>query len=133
MVGLNAQTPVNRTVHLSNIIRAQYAQGRISLPQNGGLYTRFKHVQGVPSGQSGAGYSISKLRMIDLLVERLVRLKGESAAPTPEVAASDITDQDALIQQYASRLTDALRSASSISPSMTAGIAESGMVIDLVA
>jgi len=130
MVSIAAHNTVNRTVHLSNIIRAQYASGKIALPQNGGLYSRFKHIQGIPANSSDGGFSVSKLRMIDLLVERLVQLKGSSVMP---LSSGGDTDQDALISRYAGELAQSLRAADSISPSVTAGIAEPGLLFNLVA
>lgn len=125
----------NSTVHLSNIIRAQYANGRISLPQNGGLFTRLRHVQGVPSQWHDGGYSVSKLRMIDLLVERLVRLKGEHAAGASGGTVTGAeTNVDALLNDYAAQVSSALKNAeTNVAPSITAGIVESGMLFDLVA
>ncbi|MBU8913545.1 MAG: hypothetical protein KOO61_05930 [Spirochaetales bacterium] len=121
---------VNRTIHLSNIIRAQYAQGKIALPQSGGLYSRFKHIQGVPAQAVGGGYSVSKLQMIDLLVERLIQLRGSSVMSSSPGGGAD---QDTLISRYAGELAQTLRAADSISPSVTAGIAEPGMLFSLVA
>ena len=130
MVSIASQSTVNRTVHLSSIIRAQYAPGKIALPQNGGLYSRFKHVQGVPALSSGGGYSVSKLQMIDLLVERLVQLKRHSVTT---LSRGDGADQDGLISRYAGELAQSLRTAENISPSVTAGIAEPGLLFSLVA
>ena len=137
MVGTAAQNTVNRTVHLSNIIRAQYSTGRIALPLSGGAYARLKHVQGIPAQTAGGGYSISKLRMIDILVERLVQLKGKSAAHLSgsegslEGAASG--DPDALLAQYADQVARSFRAANAISPSLTSGLAEPGLLFSLVA
>ena len=130
MVNVVTHNTVNRTVHLSSIIRAQYAPGKITLPQNGGFYTRFKHIQGVPARSAEGGYSVSKLQMIDLLVERLVSLKGHSVA---SLSHGGDADQNALISRYAGELAQSLRAADSISPSVTAGIAEPGLLFSLVA
>ena len=128
MVNIAANNTVNRTIHLSSIIRAQYASGRISLPQNGGLYSRFKHIQGVPSSSSASGYSVNKLQMIDQLIDRLVELKGAAAG-----VRSGESDQDALVAKYATELATAIRSADAVSPSLTAGMATPGMLFSLVA
>lgn len=130
MVSISTQNTVNRTVHLSNIIRAQYSTGKIVLPQNGGLYIRFKHIRGIPAQTAGGGYSVSKLQMIDLLVERLIQLKGNSAAAFSRRGEAD---QDAKISEYAAELAQSLRVADSISPSVTAGIVEPGLLFSLVA
>ena len=98
MSSISTHNTINRTVHLSNIIRAQYATGRIALPQNGGLYARFKHVQGVPAQRADGGYSISKLKMIDMLVERLVQLKGGG---TEASTTGALSDPDSKFSQFA--------------------------------
>jgi hypothetical protein len=139
MAAIAAHSSINRTVHLSNIIRAQYAPGRIALPVSGGVYARLKHVQGVPAQTGDGGFSISKLRMIDILVDHLVQLKGRSGETqldfrnqaSASMAASD--DMDALIAQYAAEVASKLRAAEAISPSVTSGLAQPGMLFSLVA
>ncbi|MFP4329234.1 MAG: hypothetical protein ACOC28_00995 [Alkalispirochaetaceae bacterium] len=65
-----------QNVSLSSILRARYGSGPVSLPMRGGMvYARFKHVQGVPSRGEG-GFTISRLRALDNLIDRLSRLKG---------------------------------------------------------
>ena len=56
MLDVSAVNTLNRTVQLSNIIRAQYSSGRIALPVNNGMYTRLKHVEGVPTRSPGQGF-----------------------------------------------------------------------------
>jgi hypothetical protein len=68
--------------------------------------------------------------MIDVLVERLVQLKGRSY---PLEAGQGETDTDALIQKFSTDLAQSLRKAESVSRSMTAGLAHAGMLFDLVA
>ena len=68
--------------------------------------------------------------MIDLLVERLVSLKGHSVT---SLSQGGDADQDALISRYAGELAQSLRAADNISPSVTAGIAEPGLLFNLVA
>ena len=128
MVGVQAQAH-GRSVQLASILRAQYASGKISLPIDGGLYARFKHVQGVPSA-STPGYSLSKLQMIDLMVERLVQLRGEPVrVPTPQ----GDREASAMIQTLATELHGALQSAETTRGSYAAGVVERGLLLNLVA
>ena len=118
----------NPTVNLSNILRAQYSSGKVALPLDGALYARFRHIQGVPASGNGSGYSISKLQVIDLLVDRLVRLRGreiETPQPRNDAEASRAITQLAS-QVHAELTTGATRP-------FTTGIAESGLVLNLVA
>lgn len=129
MIGVQGQLSAARSIQLSSILRAQYSSGKISFPIDGGLYARFKHVQGVPSA-SGGGYSLSKLQMIDLMVERLTRLRGEGIE-----VESPRNDADAreLIQDLARQIHTALQSADTARGSFAAGLVEPGLVFDLVA
>lgn len=75
-----------QSVSLSSILRARYGSGPVSLPMRGGMvYARFKHVQGVPSRGEG-GFTISRLRALDNLIERLSRLKGNQGENSPTSA-----------------------------------------------
>ena len=129
-MNISPQTTINSTIHLSNLIRAQYSPGRIALPTRAGMYTRLKHVQGVPTQIAGAGYSISKLRMIDLLVDRLVRLKGQ---PMESPTVTSDAEADALVMDYAHQISQALSSASPLAQSFSVVLAEPGLILNLVA
>lgn len=102
-----------RAIHVSKLIRARHSNGRISVPvlRNQAYYARFKHVRGVPSLQDGAGYSLSKLRVLDILIDRLSAAKGR---PVPAVAGSgragELSDQqlDAEIARRARQLAATL-------------------------
>ena len=67
------------TVNPSYLMRARYSNGRISFPvkPSQAIYARFKHVTGVPSNEGG-GVSLSRLRSIDNLIDRLVSIKSSS-------------------------------------------------------
>ncbi|MDR1179182.1 MAG: hypothetical protein LBK44_01650 [Spirochaetales bacterium] len=71
------------TVPLSDVIAiraAAGAGGRVSLPAN--QFVRFEHISGMPTGQGG--YSITKLRILDTLLDRLALLKGGRQQPDTE-------------------------------------------------
>lgn len=120
----------NATINLSSILRAQYSSGKVALPVDGAIYARFRHVQGVPSVGGRVGYSVSKLQVIDLLVDRLVRLSGrEIHAPQPANEAQ----ARSMITDLASKLHTELERANRVNSSVTAGIAEPGLLLNLVA
>lgn len=118
-----------RSVQLTSVLRAQYSSGKISLPIDGGVYARFKHVQGIPS-QSSGGYSLNKLQMIDLMVDRLVRLRGEHAQTT---RPADDAEAGKLIESLARDLQKALHAVDTSRGSFASGLVESGLLFDLVA
>lgn len=128
MVGIQS-SQAGRSVQLTSILRAQYASGKISLPVDGGLYARFKHVQGVPAGSS-SGYSLSKLQMIDIMVERLVRLRGEEA----RIAMPRTEDEAGVaVESLARQLQGAIHAVDTSRWSFAHGVVESGLLFDLVA
>ncbi len=129
MVGIQAQPVSGRSVHLSSILRAQYSSSKVSLPFDGGLYAPLRHVQGVPS-RPGAGYSLSKLQMIDLMVERLVSLRGEPMS-VPRPASERETDR--ALNSLARELHQALRGVATDFGTIASGIVETGMLFSLVA
>jgi len=122
------QSSAVRSVHLGNILRAQYSSSKVSLPVDGGVYARFKHIQGVPSADGG--YSLNKLQMLDIMVERLMRLRGEPVE-TPNPHSAEETSE--ALQSLAARIHDALVNAQTPRGSFAAGIVESGIFFDLVA
>ena len=130
MIGGQAELSGGRSVQLANILRAQYSSGKISLPLDGGLYARFKHVQGVPA-RSTAGYSLSKLQMIDLMVERLVKLRGQAMeVPRPDSDA----EAARIVESLAGELHTALERTPAVGPgTFTQGLVERGMMFSLVA
>ncbi len=126
MNGITAATSPARAIQLSSILRAQYSSGKVALPVDGGVYARFRHVQGVPEAGQG-GFSLTKLQMIDMMVERLVRLQGEGFTPPTNSADSE------LFSQIASDLHQALQGGGAIREAYTAGLAESGIFLDMYA
>ena len=67
------------TVNPSYLMRARYSSGRIAFPvkPSQAIYARFKYVTGIPSNEGG-GVSLSKLRTIDNLIDRLVSIKAST-------------------------------------------------------
>jgi len=123
-----------RTVQLSSIIRAQYSPAKISLPVDSMLYARLKHVQGVPTeglgvdAKGSSGYSLSKLQMIDLMIERLTRLKGQ------HIEVPRIEDEAGKwVATLSGELSAAFRAAQVSGHSFAAGLSGVGLLFDLVA
>jgi len=67
------------TINPSFLMRARYSSGRIAFPvkANQALYAHFKHVTGIPTS-GDKGVSLSKLRTIDKVIDRLVSIKSSS-------------------------------------------------------
>ncbi|MCF7914111.1 MAG: hypothetical protein K9L66_02985 [Spirochaetaceae bacterium] len=67
------------TINPSYLMRARYSSGRIAFPvkANQALYAHFKHVTGIPTS-GDKGVSLSKLRTIDKVIDRLISIKSSS-------------------------------------------------------
>jgi hypothetical protein len=106
--------------------------GRMSLPvtPSNYIYSHFKHVSGTPAPEGVRGVTISKLKILDVLIEQLTQIKKQPEIK-PELSPSD--DRiDALIEQYRSQIrqTQAANAAMPYSPRVTV---PSGAVFNLVA
>lgn len=106
--------------------------GRMSLPvaPSSYIYSHFKHVSGVPAPEGVRGVAITKLKILDVLIEQLSQIKkrGDIGAGGP------VSDDriDVLIEQYESQIRQA-KAASVSMPYNPAPQAPAGAVFNLVA
>ena len=108
--------------------------GRMSLPVSPSayIYSHFKHVSGVPAPEGVQGVTISKLKILDTLIEQLARMKKQPAPSFGESGESQEKRINALIEQYQGQIRAAQAAASAaglISPAAPA----SGTVFSLSA
>ncbi|MBN1411522.1 MAG: hypothetical protein JW969_11810 [Spirochaetales bacterium] len=93
----------SRPVFIPNMLKAQGPGNKLSVPVRPlvSMYARFKHIVGVPSDNIQSNVPVSKLRILDTLIEKLVANKGSSA-----VEAVKITDEniDSMIEQAKTEL-----------------------------
>jgi len=78
------------------------AAGRASLPVAPGMviYSHFKHVSGTPAPEGTQGVNISKLKILDTLIEQLSRMKKQPAADLGPLEENNEERINALIDQY---------------------------------
>lgn len=113
-----------------DIIRIQNMQGgRITAPVNPAhaVYARFKHIQGVPA--KGGGAPIFRLRVLDNLIDRLLRYR-EEVPGLEKLGEMNPESVDPLISELQSRLRSHLLQFPS---SFGGNYPETGMLIDLIA
>lgn len=86
---------------ITSLVAKEHGSGKLALPVDRAalLYSRYKHVRGAPSIGSTAGVPLSKLRALDNLIERLIRLQGNHpiVKHTRELTEGEI---DGLISAY---------------------------------
>jgi hypothetical protein len=107
--------------------------GRMSLPVAPAMYiySHFEHVSGVPAPEGTRGVTISKLKILDTLIEQLSRLKSQGNV---ELEAEGKTEEqvDFLIEQYEQQIRQA-QATSVAMPYATDSLAVTGAVFNLVA
>ena len=114
----------------SNISHSSGASGKLYVPVNPNsvLYAQFNHVSGVPrsSCQSGVpakqgqnGVSISKIQILNTLIDNLSRIK-KSAVTEKNPVMSD-AQAEVLIKNYQAQIQSATQSAKS-TPYALAGV-----------
>ena len=118
----------------TNYAGGGYASGRISLPvpPSQYIYSQFEHVSGVPAPEGTRGVAVSKLKILDVLIDQLSQMKKK---PDPSFGATGpISEEriDALIEQYETQIRGA-RAASAQMPYALKPTAPSGAVFNLVA
>lgn len=76
--------------------------GRMSLPVSPGLviYSHFKHVSGTPAPEGTMGVNISKLKILDTMIEQLSKMKKQPSADFGAFDGNDEKRINALIDQY---------------------------------
>ncbi|MDR0453082.1 MAG: hypothetical protein LBH15_08570 [Treponema sp.] len=109
------------------------AGGKMSLPvaPSAYIYSHFRHVSGVPAPEGSRGVAISKLKILDVLIEQLARIKKKPDAGLTTDALSD-EQIDALIEQYESQIR-AARAANTAMPYRPAPPSTAGAVFSLSA
>lgn len=70
------------------------------------LYSHFDHVSGVAAGSGQNGVSISKIRILNSIIERLSSIKNE-----PKESITDISEEqaDALIKVFQQQMQQAIK------------------------
>jgi hypothetical protein len=84
--------------------------GRMSLPVSPGsyIYSHFKHISGVPAPEGVRGVTINKLKVLDVLIEQLTRMKQKPEPSAPGAGFSPDERLDALIEQYENQIRSAV-------------------------
>jgi hypothetical protein len=109
-------------------------EGKMSLPvsQSNLIYSYFKHVSGVAANEGQRGVAITKLKVLDVLIEQLVQLKRTDRSVLS--AGSNLSDEhiDALIVQYENQIR-ASQAAAVAMPYNPVPMAPAGALINLMA
>jgi hypothetical protein len=85
---------------------SEASKGRLSLPVSPGMviYSHFKHVSGTPAPDGVQGVNISRLKILDTLIEQLSRMKSRPIADFGNSEGTDEKRINALIEQYQNQI-----------------------------
>jgi hypothetical protein len=106
------------TISVTQMLRPQIIGGKVGVSvQDFSVFTQFKHITPLPVSGDAPGYSASRLRLLDTLIDRLIKLKESSVDSSDYENAAGMSNAaiDALIDQYATRYQNiSARSAESL-------------------
>jgi hypothetical protein len=107
--------------------------GRMSLPVSPAsyIYSHFKHVSGVPAPEGTQGVAISKLKILDVLIEQLSQMKKRTDVSPAEAGSVSEDRINALIDQYEQQIRQA--SAASAAMPYPAPQVATGALLNLTA
>ena len=97
------------TLPITDIIAVRATSGRVSVPS--AQFVSLEHISGMPAAGQTGGYSITKLRILDALLDRLAVLKGERPSAQTEGLSGE--GLDTTIENLQKNLRDALKNVSS--------------------
>jgi hypothetical protein len=104
------ETGYSRQLTLSSLIQARNVSitnsGKVGVPvdRQSYMYARFKHVHGVPVNDGARGVSLSRLKTLDILIDRLAKLKNTAVKLDP----ADKQDVNELISRYSNEIRSLL-------------------------
>ena len=104
----------------------------VTVKPNQVLYSQFEHVSGVASASSSSGVSVSKIQILNSLIERLTKVKNDPVQPE---LPGDLSDEqvDAMIKDYQSQITTAVQTAKANPFALTGLSAPTGQLFNMVA
>lgn len=106
---------------VQDLVRAQVSDRPVVLPVNGALVARLRHITAVPSLSGQPGFSLSRLRTIDSVIERMAAAqRGVSQVDDP------LEHTEQMIQMQAEAVERALER-------QPAGVDLNGLLFDISA
>lgn len=103
-----------------NMVRSSGASGKLYVPVNPSavIYAQFNHISGVAANKGQSGVSITKIQILNTLIDNLSRIKN-TAIPKHDSVMSD-GQAEALIKNYQSQIQAAAQNTKA-APYMLAG------------
>lgn len=116
----------------SNIISG--ASGKLYVPvtPNAVIYSQFDHISGVPSSDSTRGISVSKIQILNSLLNQLITMRNQPAQK--EYTEQDGLNQnqmESLIQKYQSQIQFEMKKAEATGYGLAGAMPETGNIVNI--
>ena len=112
-------------------ISSSGASGKLYVPVNPAavIYAQFDHISGIAASEGQQGVSISKIQILNTLIDSLTRIKNQPLA----AAASNISSEeaDALIKSYQQQIEQTVQAAKTTPFALTGARPEAGMLFSI--
>ena len=107
------------------------ANGRIALPVDPAslIYSHFRHVSGVPAPEGRQGVAISKLNILDALIEQMNRMKNNGDLNGSTWISED--RMDTMIESFSIQIRQAME-AQAVMPYNPAPLAQTGALFNIM-
>jgi hypothetical protein len=88
---------------------SEASNGRMTLPVSPGMliYSHFKHVSGTPAPEGTQGVNITRLKILDTMIEQLSKMKNQPQADFGNLEGTDEERINALIEQLQKQMKTA--------------------------
>jgi len=86
------------------------ASGKLFVPVSPSavIYAQFNHISGIAAPKGQNGVSISKIQILNSLIENLSKIKGVQNSPKKNIRITE-SQADALIQQYQKQIAQSVQ------------------------
>lgn len=110
--------------------------GVLSVPVNPSavIYTQFSHIQGIAAASGQEGVPVSKVKILNSLIEQLVSMKNKTVISKEDASKLDDNQMENLIKQYQKQIQTSLAENAKGNTYGLAGIRpEAGNLINILA
>jgi hypothetical protein len=111
------------------------SSGKLYVPVSPGavIYSQFDHISGVAASGSDTGVSVSKIQILNSLLNQLISMRNEPKMQYPDDGSLSDDQMDSLIQNYQSQIQMEIEKAEVTGYGLAGARPEPGMVLDIKA
>lgn len=108
------------------------SSGKLYVPVNPNavIYSQFDHISGVAASESDTGVSVSKIQILNSLLNQLISMRNEPKMQYADDGSLNENQMDSLIQNYQSQIQMELEKAEITGYGLAGVKPQTGMVLD---